>query len=251
MGKSKKISTDKLIQIIEKYIAATPYVGKLKYSDLVTFSKEIGYCNLIYQDFSRNPEIKQIVNEFNEKNTLLNINKFNSTEGLKKITLNVDTIVETYANDKKTQKALLNIFKDSYSKAFERIQLLEENNNKLLDELSTLNDTLNKIVIQNKSLKAEIKKSKEDAKEKRKINQEIRIMNLVEYLIKKDCVQKLTKDEIVEVMKNIYYPTTSTSDLLESSDFTDNIKFMNSDLTENNSDREVNNIVPLNANFFD
>ena len=119
MAKPKKISTDELIQIIENYISSHPYVGKLKYSDLVLFSKEIGYTNLIYQDFSRNSEIKQIINEFNEKNTLLNANKLSSTDDFKKITLNVDTIVETYSNDKKTQNR---------SKLFLNTELTEKSN---------------------------------------------------------------------------------------------------------------------------
>lgn len=250
MGKARKISTDELIQIIQRYVSSNPYVGKLKYSDLVSYSKKIGYSNLIYQDFSRNLEIKQLINEFNEKNTLLNANKIDSTNGFKKITLNVDTIVETYANDKKTQKALLNIFKDSYGKAFDRIQFIEEENNKLKEEISSLRKSLNDSIALNKSLKSQLKSSKDDSKEKRKINQEIRIMNLVEYLINRDCVSKLGKNDIVEIMKNIYYPTTSTSDLLDISMLNDESNCMES-LSEDEEKRETSNIIPLNPNFFD
>ncbi|EOU1651071.1 hypothetical protein [Clostridium perfringens] len=250
MPKAKKISTNELIQIIQKYISSNPYIGKLKYADLVSYSKKIGYSNLIYQDFSRNLEIRQIFNEFNEKNSLLNANKLNPTGGFKKITLNIETIVDTYGNDKKTQKAILNIFKDSYNKAFERIQLVEEENTKLRNELNSMNILLNKTIEKNKFLKSQLKTSKEDLKEKKKINQEIRVMNLVEYLINKNCVSKLNKNDIVEVMKNIYYPNTLTSDLVNTSNLNDIIYNMNT-VVDNDEDTETNNIIPLNPNFFD
>lgn len=251
MAKPKKISTDELIQIIENYISSHPYVGKLKYSDLVIFSKDIGYTNLIYQDFSRNSEIKQIINEFNEKNTLLNANKLSSTDDFKKITLNIDTIVETYSNDKKTQKALLNIFKDSYNKAFEKIQSLEISNKELIEKLSTSNKTLNDLHEENKKLKAELKSNKEAEKEKKKITQEKRIMSLIEYLIGKNCAQPLSKEDIIEVMKNIYYPSTSASDLLDSHTLDESvIEFSESLIKPDNTD-EQSNVISLNPNFFD
>ncbi|MCI1585687.1 MAG: hypothetical protein LKH84_20735, partial [Clostridium beijerinckii] len=67
MARPRKLSEEELFNIIERYLIDNPYIVSLKFSELASYSQELGYNDVTYQDFSRNKEIKKFVDEFKKQ----------------------------------------------------------------------------------------------------------------------------------------------------------------------------------------
>lgn len=204
MSNRRKISTEKLKEIIVDYIANNKYVAKLKYTELVKHSILMGYNNINSQDFIRNIEIKNIVDEFNQKNKMSDYLKKNKDfKQLQYIKLDIESIIDNNTN-KVTQKALLNIYKDNYNRAFEELKRLNNENNELKNTIVSLTEEVKEIKKKNQAYKVEIESKKDEIKLQEKIDKEHRCLNAIEYLIDRNLAYKLTKEDIKELMKYLF-----------------------------------------------
>jgi hypothetical protein len=111
----RKVPSEELLTIVEKYLVENQYITILKYSDLAKYSKELGYAEITYQDFCRNKEIKAFIEEYNRQKKMTMYSKLNSDK-LDKLSFNVDDVVDKNIKNVKQLKVILKIFKNIYDK---------------------------------------------------------------------------------------------------------------------------------------
>ena len=151
MPKKRKYETAFLMRIIEEYVSQKAAFRKLKYTDIVLFCKEkyLYLENINYQDFSRNSEIRQFVEDYNIRleKRILDIDcsetiaqdrlidardLYGKTDSeLDRIISSINEyLIKVYENDRKAIRSLSN--------KNERIKALEKKNRELEERLSTM-----------------------------------------------------------------------------------------------------------------
>lgn len=204
MARQKKMTDDMLLNIIKDYLDNNTHVTKIKYSDLVKHSDKMGYENVIYHDFTRNKKVKEFVDIFNEKHDISNYFK-TENDDLKKVTFNVDSLVDKNSKDANKLKVLLKVYKKNYDNAFLKIDNLEAEKRTLAEKVKEQEEIIKKLKDDNKKLKNEIKVAKsDDIKESELIDKQF-VINGIQYLLEKGNVKITDKNDLTDVLKNLGY----------------------------------------------
>lgn len=247
MARQKKISTDELFNIISKYVENKKYITKIKYSDLVIFSKELGYENIIFQDFRRNETIKSFVEKYNEEHGLSKYLKINKTQ-LEKVEFNVEAIVNNNSKDIKQLKTILNVYKEIYDRAFLKIEQIEIEKKEMSSTLSIIenkinlqNSELNEAKKANKLLRQELSDLKNKIKKDKKNSEQEWIIIAIEYLLKKKRILIQDEIQLIDILKNLGYRDNN-----ELIDVDKIIKNLNEENCSNEIKKVENNISNIN-----
>lgn len=213
VGRKKKFETAELLEIIKKYIDDNQYITKLKYVDLVNYSKKfLGYEKIYSQDFMRNGEIKEIIKKFNSK-----ILSAENNSSVNFVDIDVNSIIDN--NDANMQKTILRLYKDNYNKAFKELNRLKEQEVFMLKEIKNKEKLIKELISENKIMKKEILQFKENSRYTEKVIKEKRAINSVEYLYKKGIITELNKKDLVDLLRNIFNLNVLDSDNLNIEDF--------------------------------
>lgn len=201
-GRGRKYTTEQLMNIIDKFIESKEFIVKLKYTELEEFAKtSLGFEDVSYQDFRRNKEVKEAIDEFNNANTKANI-KGSLPTTTKMVKFHVDSFVEKYSNKPDTQKVILNMFNQRYEESF--VELAKKNNeienykNKILELESQIADLKSKNVglsVSNREL------TKINARLNKQLEFNLNI-ELYEDLLERKIVSPMDAENIKILLKN-------------------------------------------------
>lgn len=197
VGRKKKFETEELMKIIENYLTDNKYVIKLKYVDLVKYSKRNGDKNIFSQDFIRNNNVKEFIKNFNN-----NMVKMSEKREVEFVDIDVENILES--NDKVTQKAILHLYRENYRKAFEELKVIDKEKNELIARSKDREKKIEDLWMENKELKQKMILMKKQNNDNNKNLKEIRAINGIEYLYEKNIIGQLSKKELQEVLINIF-----------------------------------------------
>lgn len=238
MARPKKITTEKLIEIIDQYVEDKVYIRKLKYSDLVKYANEIGYTELMFQDFSRNTEIKEYVENFNKVRTTPGIDCSSDCRVYNHF--DVETHFDTFRGRERQLIPYLKMVQQSYKETYDRQEQLYDELQKLHQEnkmlLSVIQDKELEILKQRKKYK-ELNRNYNNLKSKIK-EANMGTINEYKYKCAKYFVEEIGykgKIDIEELLKNFESDNNYNSDILTKEEL---IEQLNSDTIANETDEE-------------
>lgn len=164
MSKPAKYSTEELIDIIVSYQKnAVRRNKKLIFSDIAKYAKDnLKYKDIRYYHFSRNKEVNDMVNKYNEeieKKSIVFIGEENTF-----LSLNIEEFVKINVGNEKKLRLNMNLIQESFENLYNTKINLDENNKILKNELDEKNEKLLKYKEQNKKLKDELSILKEQNK---------------------------------------------------------------------------------------
>lgn len=193
-GRKRKYTTEQLSSIIESYLSEKSFVIKIKYTDLEEFAKsKMGYDDIIYQDFRRNPDIKNMINEFNNVNSMVDIKS--NTASNQYVKFHVDEFLDRYKNDTKTQAVILHKFNKKYEEVCSE---LIKKNIQLEKMEAKYKKKINLLENENSSLK---EKNKQLSKSNRDIlSKNARLSRVEKFLLSVDIYEDLIKRKIAQPM---------------------------------------------------
>ncbi len=241
MARPRKISSEKLIEIIDKYVEDKVYIRKLKYSDLVKYANEIGFEKISFQDFSRNTTVKEYVE---------NINKLRTTPGVDSVSdcniynhFDIEANFETFRGRERQLIPYLKMVQQSYKDTYDRqnelyneLQKLHVENKRLL---SVIFDKEQEI-IQSKKKYKELYQKYNTSKSKVK---EIRFGTMNEYKYK--CAKYFIEDvgykgeiDLDRLLKNFENDKNYDSDIFTEEELAEHIS-NNVTLEEYNKDDDA------------
>ncbi|MCI1577669.1 MAG: hypothetical protein LKH93_15380 [Clostridium beijerinckii] len=204
MARPRKLSEEELFNIIERYLIDNPYIVSLKFSELASYSQELGYNDVTYQDFSRNKEIKKFVDEFKKQKKMTMYSKLNNDK-LEKLEFNVDDVVDKNIKDKKQLKVILKVFKMGYDKAFDKLleigKYVKELKNKIIEQ----NNVIEELKEKNKLLRMQMKENEERYSRNKKKEKEKWIYLTIKDLINETNFSIKSEEQIINIMKNLGY----------------------------------------------
>lgn len=251
-GRKRKYTTEQLSSIIETYLSEKSFVTKIKYSDLEKFAKsKMGYDDIIYQDFRRNPDIKNMIDEFNKVNTIVDIKS--ETVSNQYVKFHVDEFLDRYKNDLKTQRVILHKFNKKY----------EEVCNELIKKDIQLKEIESKYNEKVKSLENEIESLKAKNLELSKTNRNItsknaRLNRVEKFLLSVDIYEDLIKRKIAQPMdeenlkllllnagllKTNDIINISDTEVISNIDSQENLTKTSEDIVIESSEQEPNNLI--------
>ncbi|MDK0634428.1 hypothetical protein QTI80_03910 [Clostridium perfringens] len=210
MARPKKIETETLLEILNSYVDTNKYLTKLKYAQLVEHGIEMGFENLIYQDFSRNKKVRTIVETFNANNSIsAYIQENRESADNTKINFIPSDIVRKYGNDKKHLESVLRVYEKSYNKAFEKIQILESKIESLLEKDRIQLETIKKLRAKTANTKEELSKVKRANRIDDELSKQERLLNALKMLFDMTTVPLESKEDLFELLKNLGYKNTT------------------------------------------
>lgn len=204
MARPRKLSVEELLGIIEKYLSENPYITTLKFTDLASYSRELGYEEVTYQDFSRNKKIKDFVAEYKKQKKMTQYSKINSDK-LEKLELNVDDVVEKNIKDKKQLKIILKIFKIGYDKAFEELMEYRTKIIEYYNKIKEQEKVIKELKEKNKLLRVQIQENEERYSRTRKKEKEKWIYLTIKDFVENGNTTIETEEQIIDILKNLGY----------------------------------------------
>lgn len=204
MARPRKLSEEELFNIIERYLIDNPYIVSLKFSELASYSQELGYNDVTYQDFSRNKEIKKFVDEFKKQKKMTMYSKLNNDK-LEKLEFNVDDVVDKNIKDKKQLKVILKVFKMGYDKAFYKLQEISNNIKELKNKIIEQNNVIEELKEKNKLLRMQMKENEKRYSRNKKKEKEKWIYLTIKDLINETNFSIKSEEQIINIMKNLGY----------------------------------------------
>lgn len=177
VGRPKRFSTEKLKEILDLFFQKNDIIlGQLTGKRLADFAeKELGYKNIYYYHFTRDIEIKVLIDKINNESTY-SFNYQSRKMNLVLLKADVNNFVKTYKNDEEKLKIFLTKFQTKYE-----LILFELNKSEAKNENLTIEN--NKINLVIKELKIEIENFKkmadcpDEIKELRRQNRELEMQN--------------------------------------------------------------------------
>ena len=217
MARKRKYSDEVLISILKMYIKENPYTPKLKFTSLASYANDIGYSDIIYQDFFRNKKLNEIIKEYNSRRSMDSLSDIDS-DNLVHHDFSVEAIVEKNYKDKKQLKAVLKIYKVAYDNIFKRAEHLE---NELEKRDSYIKETEKMLLEQQEK----IKKLKSDINELKAKNHEIKlnkknesILSLIKYIVDTKNIVITDESDVAEIIKNFNDRTDIKNDTVTNSE---------------------------------
>ncbi|NSB15665.1 hypothetical protein [Clostridium beijerinckii] len=204
MARPRKLSEEELFNIIERYLIDNPYIVSLKFSELASYSQELGYNDVTYQDFSRNKEIKKFVDEFKKQKKMTMYSKLNNDK-LEKLEFNVDDVVDKNIKDKKQLKVILKVFKMGYDKAFDKLLEIGKDIKELKNKIIEQNNVIEELKEKNKLLRMQMKENEERYSRNKKKEKEKWIYLTIKDLINETNFSIKSEEQIINIMKNLGY----------------------------------------------
>lgn len=213
MGRPRKITEKELIEILENYIADTPYLTSLKYSDIVKYAQNnMGYKDINYQDFSRNKKIKDIVKVYKQQKDMTAYMKQNE-DRLEKLSFDVDALVDKYKNDSKQLKVILKVFKDGYNRAFDKLSEHSKNDIKNMNIIKEQEKEIKKLKEKNTKLRADLNAQTQNNKNSFKIERLKWMYILLKDMTTNNKYYIETEEEIIDILKNFGYESNDIADV--------------------------------------
>ncbi|GAA3646199.1 hypothetical protein [Asaccharospora irregularis] len=172
-GRKKRFTTEMLENIVDTYFDRNTVFGQVTATDIANFAvNELGYEDIRYFHFTRNKEIKELIEQTN------NINQSGDTSNINTlIEFNSDKFLETYKKDEKTQKVVLRRFADRHSELNQQVLEMKHKENQYKLEIEKLKD-------ENKKLKEKSKDISEKNKQLSKINARLNKFKVLDEQIK-------------------------------------------------------------------
>lgn len=164
MSKPAKYSTEELIDIIISYQkSAARRNKKLIFSDIAKYAKEeLKYKDIRYYHFSRNKEINDMVNKYNEeieKKSIVFIGEENTF-----LSLNIEEFVKMNIGNEKKLRLNMSLIQESFENLYNAKIKLDEQNKILKNELDEKSENILKYKEKSKKLKEEVDILKEQNK---------------------------------------------------------------------------------------
>lgn len=153
-GRTKKYTTEILKGIIDSYYQSGRAFGQVSASQLADYAKkELGYEKIRYFNFTRDKEIKDFLNEINNKMTFDEVtDDVNGEPTL--IEFNPDKLLDTYKNDDKMLRTFLRGFAERHNDNNRRLLELHYSSANLEDEVKRLRKELEKVKKEKAKLKS-------------------------------------------------------------------------------------------------
>ncbi|MDM0993453.1 hypothetical protein QTI96_01585 [Clostridium perfringens] len=248
MARPRKIDDNLLIEIIKLYINSNVYITKLKFSDLAEFANNMGYTDIKYTDFYRNKTASEVVDNFNKNRNQSKL-KREASDGVYYYNFLVEEVVEKHHKNMTQLKAILNIFKESYDKAFKELSRLKEKidnyqseNVELKDKLRESNNIIKQLRHDNNKLKDKIKEAKKDEKSNC-------ILEGIKYLVETKNIAINNESDILNILMNFKDGNGYQSDTIDTSELLSEIdkeKIHINDIDDKNEilfgiEKELNN----------
>lgn len=173
--------------------------------------------------------------------------KINKTQ-LEKVDFNVEAIVNNNSKNIRQLKAILNVYKEIYDRAFLKIEQIEIEKKEMSSTLAIFenkinlqNSELNEVKKGNKLLRQELSDLKNKIKKNKKNSEQEWIIIAIEYLLKKKRILIQDEIQLIDILKNLGYKDNN-----ELIDVDEVIKNLNGEICSNEIKKVENNISNIN-----
>lgn len=198
VGRKERFDTKKLSSIIDSYFNNNKVYGQITATKISEYAeKQLGYDGIKYYHFSRNPEIKSIINDIN------NIYKFNKTNDKQTfIPFNSDKFFDNYKNDTKTTKLVLRQFANRYENL--NLKVLDFETLKLQYEakIESLENENKKLYEQSKELRNSNKRISENYRKVKKFKKFSDKVFMLKYLKEQGLIASLDEENLRILLAN-------------------------------------------------
>jgi hypothetical protein len=242
-GRKRKFSTEQLINVIRSYVDTEKYITKLTYISLAKFAKEsMDYTNIVYNDFMRNPEVKKVIHEFNEKRSLVCELKTSQSSELTFVSFEVDEFVDRYQKNIKLQRVLLHKFNENYKKAFNEVKRYSKEIKNMHGQIEELNNKLRRLSEINKVLRLENNELKHYKTINKKKEKSERKIEMYSELLRKGLISSLEGEDLINFINTLVGEKINDLVELEDAEVKKKTKTINSLKEENEVKKKTSGI---------
>ena len=238
-GRKKRFTTEMLESIVDTYFDRNTVFGQVTATDIANFAvNELGYEDIRYFHFTRNKEVKELIEQTNHINQSGDTSNINTL-----IEFNSDKFLETYKKDEKTQKVVLRRFANRHSELNQKVLEMKHKENQYKLEIEKLKDENKKLKEKNKDINEKNKRLSQINARLNKFKVLDEQMKMREYLQSKNLLNGIDEENLMIILQKCNFGL--------SSEITDEIcDYIDYDSTKNDisngNDINKNNIVSLN-----
>lgn len=199
VGRHNAFKTEELNYVIKMYIANKKHLTKLSGKHMAIFAREHlveknkKYENLQGHHFYRNPIIKQAINDFETKNSAIDV--IGRVDTHKMVRFNVDSFFKSSKGDEGIQRKMLESFNSNYEKTYRDLikadRKIEELEASYRLDMAKKEELIKELKQKNKELSVENRKIKVKIANLNRMDRFIKQLDMYEYLQSKGRVGDL------------------------------------------------------------